>query len=102
MSDEGRDLWTSPDELASAIHRSGHELWVSLAGCGAFALLAWLAADTGDWELTTGLVLAALMALSAIRELVFLVRAAFRFADHLEAQADAPAEPDTIPPTEER
>ncbi|MFE5571261.1 hypothetical protein ACFQ68_40120 [Amycolatopsis japonica] len=82
MSDKRRDLWTSPTDLADAVRASGRELWPALAGCGAFALLAWLAADTGTWESKAGLALAALMALSALWELGFLVRAAFRFADH--------------------
>ncbi|MFJ8912332.1 hypothetical protein [Amycolatopsis sp. NPDC102389] len=86
-ADTSRELWTTPGEVSSLIRESAGRLTADLVTSGVFAVVAWLAADAVTWLLVLAITLAALAGLQAIWHLVFLIRAALRFADDLDDQA---------------
>lgn len=104
--DKAREIWTTPEEVSDLIRDSADRVGGALFGCVVFTPLAWLTADAVAWLSTMAGVLAVVLGLRVIWHLVFLVRAALRFADELDDQAAArstrrPADSRTDSQTEE-
>lgn len=83
------DRWSTPGEVASLIHESADLLRGALIGLVGFAVLAWVSADGAAWLHIGACVLAVVMGLSAVWHLLFLVRAARRYAVELDEKAEA-------------